>query len=52
MTKNGEMIRVFDANGNEIGQTYPRRVQGLIKKGRARFTYDSETAIVLTDEKN
>lgn len=52
MTKNGEMIHVFDANGNEIGQTYPRRVQGLIKKGRARFTDDSETAIVLTDENN
>lgn len=51
MTKN-EMIHVFDANGNEIGQTYPKRVQGLIKKGRARFTDDSETAIVLTDEKN
>lgn len=51
MTKN-EMIHVFDANGNEIGQTYPRRVQGLIKKGRARFTDDSETAIVLTDENN
>lgn len=48
MTKN-EMIRVFDADGNEIGQTYPKRVQGLIKKGRARFTDDSETAIVLTD---
>lgn len=52
MTKNGEMIRVFDADGNEIGQTYPKRVQGLIKKGRARFTDDSETAIVLTDKKN
>lgn len=52
MTKNGEMIHVFDASGNEIGQTYPRRVQGLIKKGRARFTDDSETAIVLTDENN
>lgn len=51
MTKN-EMIHVFDADGNEIGQTYPKRVQGLIKKGRARFTDDSETAIVLTDEKN
>lgn len=51
MTKN-EMIRVFDADGNEIGQTYPKRVQGLIKKGRARFTDDSETAIVLTDTAN
>jgi len=51
MTKN-EMIRVFDADGNEIGQTYPKRVQGLIKKGRARFTDDSETAIVLTDMTN
>ncbi len=51
MTKN-EMIRVFDADGNEIGQTYPKRVQGLIKKGRARFTDDSETAIVLTDTIN
>ena len=51
MTKN-EMIHVFDADGNEIGQTYPKRVQGLIKKGRARFTDESETAIVLTDTEN
>ena len=51
MTKN-EMIRVFDADGNEIGQTYPKRVQGLIKKGRARLTDESETAIVLTDTEN
>ena len=51
MTKN-ERIHVFDADGNEIGQTYPKRVQGLIKKGRARFTDDSETAIVLTDTTN
>ncbi len=48
MTKNG-MIRVFDENGNEIGQTYPKRVHGLIKKGRARFMDESETAIVLTE---
>ncbi|MBR5311920.1 MAG: hypothetical protein IKU40_03445 [Clostridia bacterium] len=51
MTKN-ERIHVFDADGNEIGQTYPKRVQGLIKKGRARFTDESETAIVLTDTEN
>ncbi len=48
MTKNG-MIRVFDENGNEIGQTYPKRVNGLIKKGRARFLDESGTAIVLTE---
>ncbi|MGN1345482.1 MAG: hypothetical protein ACI4V1_01745, partial [Eubacteriales bacterium] len=49
MTKN-ESIRVFDEIGNEIGQTYPRRAQGLLKKGRARFL--SDDAIVLTDGKN
>lgn len=45
------MIRVFDENGSKIGQTYPRRVKGLIKKGRARFMDERETAIVLADAK-
>jgi len=48
MAKNGEMLHVFDADGNEIGQTYPKRAEGLIKKGRARRTGDD--SIVLCDD--
>jgi len=49
MAKNGDTISVFDESGNEIGQTYPKRANGLIKKGRARRT--SDDSIVLCDDK-
>lgn len=34
MTKN---INVADNNGNILGNTYPKRAAGLVKKGRARW---------------
>lgn len=37
MTKN---IIVLDENDNEIGKTYPKRVKGLIKSGRAEPVQD------------
>lgn len=44
MTKN---IKVTDENGNIIGYTYPKRVKGLVKNGRAELVGDCE--IRLTD---
>lgn len=44
MTKN---IRVTDENGGLIGYTYPKRVKGLVKNGRAEIVGDCE--IRLTD---
>ena len=41
-------VRVTDEAGNEYEATYPRRAKGLVKNGRARFTDDSQTAIILT----
>lgn len=42
MTKN---ITVVDENGNILESTYPRRAEGLVKKGRAQWVND--TAILL-----
>lgn len=47
MTKNDgstekQTIRIVDADGHEIGRTYPRRAAGLIKKGRACYMNDSQ----------
>lgn len=33
-------IRVTDATGKELGYTYPKRANGLIKNGRARYVDD------------
>lgn len=41
-------VRVLDEAGNEYEATYPKRAKGLVKHGRARFTDDSQTAILLT----
>lgn len=47
MTKN---ITVIDENGNIVGSTYPKRADGLVKKGRARWI--SDTAVCMrADEK-
>lgn len=44
ITKNGnssgQKIRVFDADGSEIGLTYPKRAAGLVRKGRAHYVND------------
>lgn len=43
-------ITVIDENGNIVGSTYPKRADGLVKKGRARWI--SDTAVCLrADEK-
>ena len=41
-------VRVLDEAGNEYEATYPKRAKGLVKHGRARFTDESQTAIILT----
>lgn len=41
-------VRVLDEAGNEYEATYPKRAKGLVKHGRARFTDDSQTVIILT----
>ncbi len=41
-------VTVFDSEGKIIGKTYPKRAQGLVKNGRARFCEGSEPAIVLS----
>ena len=40
-------VRVLDEAGNEYEATYPKRAKGLVKHGRARFTDDSQTVIIL-----
>lgn len=35
-------VRVFNADNEEIGLTYPKRAAGLVKKGRARYVNDHE----------
>ncbi len=38
MTKNAlQTVRIYSADGNLIGTTYPKRASGLVKKGRAHF---------------
>lgn len=43
MTKN---ITVLDESGNVIGQTFPKRAKGLIKKGRARYKDEHTLCLV------
>ncbi|MBE6598140.1 MAG: hypothetical protein E7638_01720 [Ruminococcaceae bacterium] len=45
------MIKVFDKNGNELEPTYPKRAQGLVKKGRARFIDECTIVLCETTEK-
>ena len=40
-------VRVLDEAGNEYEATYPKRAKGLVKHGRARFTDESQTFIIL-----
>ena len=41
-------VRVTDEAGNQYEATYPKRARGLVKHGRARFTDESQTEIMLT----
>ncbi len=53
MTKNNstakQTIRVYSAEGNEIGTTYPKRAAGLVKKGRAHFVNDCDIRLNVSD---
>ena len=40
----GSRIRVFDADGHQIGETYPKRARGLVKHGRAVWLTESSYA--------
>ncbi len=40
----GSRIRVFDADGRQIGETYPKRARGLVKHGRAVWLTESSYA--------
>ena len=41
-------VGVRDEAGNRYEATYPKRARGLVKHGRARFTDESQTEIILT----
>lgn len=53
MTKNDaqakQTVRVFSADGEEIGSTYPKRARGLVKQGRARYVNDSDIRLIVSD---
>lgn len=47
-------IKVFDKNHNPIGETYPKRAEGLVKKGRAEYSPDKNSITLFltnTEEK-
>ncbi len=54
MTKNNgcevkRTVRVYSADGEEIGTTYPKRARGLVRKGRARFVNDCDIRLIVPD---
>lgn len=53
MTKNEaqakQTVRVYSADGEEIGSTYPKRAAGLVKKGRAHFVNDFDIRLNVSD---
>lgn len=53
MTKNEaqakQTVRVYSADGEEIGSTYPKRAAGLVKKGRAHFVNDCDIRLNVSD---
>ena len=55
MTKNNaqakQTVRVFAAEGEEIGSTYPKRARGLVKKGRAQYVNDCDIRLIVSDVK-
>ncbi|MGN0699763.1 MAG: hypothetical protein ACI4J8_02045 [Oscillospiraceae bacterium] len=56
MTKNNaqakQTVRVFSAEGEEIGSTYPKRARGLVKKGRAQYVNDCGIRLIVSDVKS
>ncbi len=53
MTKNDaqakQTVRIFSADGQQIGTTYPKRARGLVKKGRAHFVNDCDIRLNVSD---
>ncbi|MBQ8170774.1 MAG: hypothetical protein IJZ95_02165 [Oscillospiraceae bacterium] len=53
MTKNDaqakQTVRIYSADGEEIGTTYPKRARGLVKKGRAQFVNDCDIRLIVPD---
>lgn len=53
MTKNDaqakQTVRVYSADGEEIGSTYPKRAAGLVRKGRAHFVNDCDIRLNVSD---
>ena len=53
MTKNEaqakQIVRVYSADGEEIGSTYPKRAAGLVRKGRAHFVNDFDIRLNVSD---
>ncbi len=56
MTKNEaqakQIVRIFSADGEQIGTTYPKRAAGLVKKGRAHFVNDCDIRLNVSDVLN
>lgn len=50
MTPIAKNIIVADENGNEYEATYPKRAEGLVKKGRARFIDDNKICMLCPPE--
>ncbi len=42
-------VRVFGADGKQVGLTYPRRARGLVLKGRARYVNDYDIRLDVSD---
>lgn len=53
MTKNDaqakQTVRIYSADGEEIGTTYPKRARGLVRKGRARYVNDTDIRLIVSD---
>ena len=54
MTKNNDsagkqIIQILDSNGNIAGSTYPKRADGLVKKGRACYVNDFTIRLTMSD---
>jgi len=53
MTKNDaqakQTVRIFSADGQQAGTTYPKRARGLVKKGRAQYVNDCDIRLIVPD---
>ena len=53
MTKNDahakQTVRIYSADGEMIGTTYPKRARGLVRKGRAQFVNDCDIRLIVSD---